>query len=64
MKAVIHVDLNDNEITHIEKLSAHKNPVLHRAFSIFLVDKSRSCKYNIFCDVKMSQLWSLLCILI
>ena len=41
MKKVIHVDLNDNEIFKKEKLSAHIEPVLHRAFSIFLVNKNK-----------------------
>ena len=38
MENIIKVDLNDNQIGEIEKLEAHKTPVLHRAFSVFLVD--------------------------
>ena len=37
---VILVDENDNEIGIEEKLSAHKKKLLHRAFSIFLFNKS------------------------
>ncbi len=38
MEKIIKVDLNDNKIGEIEKLDAHKTPVLHRAFSVFLYD--------------------------
>ena len=41
MEQIIKVDINDNEIGTIEKLTAHKTPVLHRAFSIFLVDGNK-----------------------
>ena len=37
---VILVDENDNEIGIEEKISAHKKKLLHRAFSIFLFNKS------------------------
>lgn len=36
MENIIKVDLNDSEIGQIEKLQAHKMPILHRAFSVFL----------------------------
>ncbi len=35
-KCVLEVDVFDNPIATMEKLSAHKRPILHRAFSIFL----------------------------
>lgn len=35
---IILVDQNDNEIGAIEKIEAHKQGVLHRAFSIFIID--------------------------
>lgn len=38
MENIIKVDINDNELGEIEKLEAHKTPILHRAFSVFLVD--------------------------
>ena len=38
MEEIIKVDINDNQIGTIEKLPAHKTPVLHRAFSVFLHD--------------------------
>lgn len=38
MENIIKVDLNDNELGEIEKLEAHRSPILHRAFSVFLVD--------------------------
>lgn len=38
MENIIKVDINDNELGQIEKLQAHKTPILHRAFSVFLVD--------------------------
>lgn len=41
MEKIIKVDLNDNEIGQIEKLEAHKQPILHRAFSVFLVCGSK-----------------------
>ncbi len=37
MENIIRVNLNDEEIGLIEKLEAHKTPILHRAFSAFLV---------------------------
>ena len=37
---VILVDKNDNEIGLEEKITAHKKSYLHRAFSIFLFNKS------------------------
>lgn len=41
MENIIKVDLNDNTLGEIEKLQAHKTPVLHRAFSVFLVDGNK-----------------------
>ena len=38
MENIIKVDINDNELGEIEKLQAHRSPILHRAFSVFLVD--------------------------
>lgn len=35
---VILVDENDNSVGTAEKMDAHKNPKLHRAFSIFIVN--------------------------
>lgn len=35
---VLLVDFNDNPIKKVDKISAHKTPKLHRAFSIFLVN--------------------------
>ncbi len=37
---VILVDKNDNEVGLEEKITAHKKKLLHRAFSIFLFNKS------------------------
>ena len=41
MENIIKVDICDNPIGEIEKLEAHKTPVLHRAFSVFLVDGTK-----------------------
>ena len=38
---VVAVDLNDNEIKKVEKIRAHKQAILHRAFSIFLVNQNK-----------------------
>lgn len=38
---IIKVDINDNQLGTIEKLAAHKTPVLHRAFSVFLYDGNK-----------------------
>jgi len=38
MESIIKVDIDDKELGEIEKLQAHKTPILHRAFSVFLVD--------------------------
>lgn len=38
MEQIIKVDLNDRQLGVIEKLEAHKKPILHRAFSVFLYD--------------------------
>lgn len=37
MEQIIKVDVNNNAIGKIEKLDAHLSPILHRAFSVFLV---------------------------
>ena len=36
MEKIIKVDINDNYVGEIEKLDAHTQPILHRAFSVFL----------------------------
>lgn len=36
MENIIAVDLDDKLLGKVEKLDAHKTPILHRAFSIFL----------------------------
>ncbi len=41
MENIILVDINDNEIGHMEKLKAHKKPILHRAFSVFIINKNK-----------------------
>ena len=41
MESIIKVDINDNPIGEIEKHEAHKEPVLHRAFSVFLYDSNK-----------------------
>lgn len=38
MEEIIKVDIYDNPVGTIEKLTAHKTPILHRAFSVFLYD--------------------------
>ena len=35
---IVKVDIFDNEIGEIEKMEAHFKPVLHRAFSVFIVN--------------------------
>ena len=35
---VIVVNDSDEELGHEEKLRAHRTPVLHRAFSVFVLD--------------------------
>ena len=41
MEQIIKVDLNDNEIGFVEKLQAHRKPILHRAFSVFLYHNNK-----------------------
>lgn len=41
MEDIIKVDIYDNQIGTIEKLTAHRTPVLHRAFSVFLYDGNK-----------------------
>ena len=41
MEQIIKVDINDNQIGVIEKLQAHRSPILHRAFSVFLYDDDK-----------------------
>lgn len=41
MDKIIKVDLNDQEIGVVEKLEAHRVPILHRAFSVFLFDGNK-----------------------
>lgn len=38
---VLLVDLNDNPIKKTDKISAHKTPKLHRAFSVFIVNNGK-----------------------
>ena len=38
---LIMVDIFDNPIGKISKQKAHENPILHRAFSVFLYDKNK-----------------------
>lgn len=38
MEEIIKVDTTDKQIGTVEKLQAHKTPILHRAFSVFLYD--------------------------
>ena len=35
---IVKVDEHDNEIGEIEKIEAHKAPILHRAFSVFIIN--------------------------
>ena len=41
MENIILVDTQDNELGAIEKLQAHKKPLLHRAFSVFLYNDKK-----------------------
>ena len=41
MEDVILVDLSDKEIGTMDKMMAHKKPVLHRAFSVFLINGNK-----------------------
>lgn len=41
MDDIILVDIFDNEIGHIDKITSHATPKLHRAFSIFLIDGNK-----------------------
>lgn len=41
MEKVICVDFNDQMIGECEKLEAHRIPVLHRAFSVFIVHEDK-----------------------
>lgn len=50
---VVEVDINDNPIGRVEKSRAHRSPVLHRAFSVFLfhdgkmlIQKRAKTKYH------------------
>ena len=35
---IVMVDVHDNEVGVIDKLDAHKEPILHRAFSVFIIN--------------------------
>ena len=37
---LVMVDIFDNELGLVNKADAHKDPILHRAFSVFLINKS------------------------
>jgi isopentenyl-diphosphate delta-isomerase len=39
VEQVILVDTNDSEVGVMEKMEAHKQALLHRAFSVFLFNK-------------------------
>ena len=41
MEKIILVDFNDKEIGLCEKIEAHQKALLHRAFSVFLIDKDK-----------------------
>ena len=41
MEQILKVDLNGNTVGTIEKLEAHKTPILHKAFSVFLFDGNK-----------------------
>ncbi len=41
MEDLIAVDIFDNEIGRVSKLDAHKNAILHRAFSVFLFNNKK-----------------------
>ena len=41
MEDVILVDLDDNQIGTMDKMQAHKQPILHRAFSLFLYNGNK-----------------------
>jgi isopentenyl-diphosphate delta-isomerase len=41
MEKIILVDFNDKEIGLYEKIEAHQKALLHRAFSVFLIDKDK-----------------------
>lgn len=38
---LVRVDIFDNELGPIEKMDAHTSPVLHRAFSVFLINNKK-----------------------
>lgn len=38
---IIWVDIYDNEIGYGDKLDTHKNNILHRAFSVFIINNNR-----------------------
>lgn len=62
MEQIIKVDICDNEIGIIEKLKAHKNPILHRAFSVFLVDGDYMLiQKRAFCKYHSGGLWANAC---
>lgn len=35
---IVKVDAHDNELGPIDKMEAHKKPILHRAFSVFIIN--------------------------
>lgn len=40
-KEVLIVNLNDKPIKKVEKLFAHEKPLLHRAFSVFIINENK-----------------------
>lgn len=63
MVEVVLVDNKDNEIGKIEKMEAHKKGLLHRAFSVFLFDKSGDLLIHKRADSKYHSggLWTNTC---
>ena len=60
---VVMVDINDNVVGTKEKIEAHKTPILHRAFSIYLYNSSNEMLIQKRADHKYHSvgLWSNAC---
>ena len=60
---VVMVDINDNVIGEKDKLEAHKSPILHRAFSIYLYNSKNEMLIQKRADNKYHSggLWSNTC---
>ena len=48
---VILVDKIDNQIGTMPKMEAHQKAILHRAFSVFILNERSEADLIIFCDV-------------